>query len=98
MLFRSEAINTVAKLYEDKIIEPQPYQPFAYPDILNFYDARTPVEQTLYEMFMEHRMRTFHGAFHMNPDYQHWYGWAPLNKGLVDVRAEAQAMRDERKQ
>jgi hypothetical protein len=94
----AEAINTVAKLYEDKIIEPQPYQPFAYPDILNFYDARTPVEQTLYEMFMEHRMRTFQGAFHMNPDYQHWYGWAPLNKGLVDVRAEAQAMRDERKQ
>jgi hypothetical protein len=92
----AEAINTVAKLYEDKLIEPQPYQPFAYPDILNFYDARTPVEQTLYGMFMEHRMRTFQGAFHMNPDYQHWYGWAPMNKDLAEIRAEAERMRAEK--
>ena len=94
----AEGINTVAKLYDEKIIEPQPYQPFAYPDILNFYDARTPVEQTLYEMFMEHRMRTFQGAFHMNPDYQHWYGWAPMNKDLADIRMEAERMRAEKQQ
>ncbi len=94
----AEAVNTVAKLYDEKVIEPQPYQPFAYPDILNFYDARTPVEQTLYEMFMEHRMRTFQGAFHMNPDYQHWYGWAPMNKDLADIRLEAARMRAEKAQ
>lgn len=92
----AQAINVVAKLYEEKVIEPQPYQPFAYPDILNFYDVRTPIEQTLYEMFMEHRMRTFQGAFHSNPDYQHWYGWAPLNKAVVDIRMEAERLRAER--
>jgi hypothetical protein len=94
----AEAINTVARLYDDKLIEPQPYQPFPYPDILNFYDARTPIEQTLYEMFMEHRMRTFQGAFHMNPDYQHWYGWAPMNKDLAEIRMEAERMRGEKQQ
>jgi Seven times multi-haem cytochrome CxxCH len=89
----AEAITTVAKLYDDKIIQPQPYQPFAYPDVLDFYDAATPPEQELYAMFMEHRMRAFEGAFHMNPDYSHWYGWAPLNTDLVTIRDEAQRMR-----
>ena len=91
------AITMVAKLYEDKVIQPQPDQPFAYPDILSFYEQRTPAEEELYEMFMEYRMRAFQGAFHMNPDYSHWYGWAPLNKGLVVVRDEAERMRRERK-
>ncbi|MGQ9732936.1 MAG: multiheme c-type cytochrome [Candidatus Zipacnadales bacterium] len=91
----AESIDTVAKLYDEGLLKPQPYQEFAYPDVLNFYDARTPIEQELYIMFMEYRMRTFQGAFHMNPDYQHWYGWAPMNKSLVDIRMEAQRMRDE---
>jgi hydroxylamine dehydrogenase len=89
----AEGITTVAKLYDEKLILPQPDQPYAYPDILTFYDASTPIEQTLYEMFMEHRMRTFQGAFHMNPDYQHWYGWAPMNKDMAEIRAEAQRVR-----
>jgi hydroxylamine dehydrogenase len=89
----AQAINLVAGLYTDKIIQPQPDQPYAYPDILTFYGASTPVEQTLYEMFMEHRMRTFQGAFHMNPDYSHWYGWAPMNEDLADIRADADRMR-----
>jgi len=88
----AEAITTVAKLYDDKVVQPQPGQPYAYPDILNFYDTRTAVEEELYEMLLEYRMRAFQGAFHMNPDYSHWYGWAPLNKGLVVVRDEASRM------
>jgi len=40
-------------------------------------------------MFLEHRLRSFQGAFHMNPDCQHWYGWAELNRDLVEIRAEA---------
>jgi hypothetical protein len=31
-------------------------------------------------MFLEYRMRTFEGAFHMNPDYMHWYGWTPMKE------------------
>ena len=43
-------------------------------------------------MFLEHRMRAFQGAFHMNPDYVTWYGLAELNKDLVDIRNEAENM------
>jgi len=89
----AEAIDTVAGLYRDGLIKPAPDQPYPYPDILTFYDARTPVEQKLYEMFLEHRMRTFEGAFHMSPDYMHWYGWAPMKTTLVEIKEDSERIR-----
>ncbi len=87
----AEAIEIVADLYARGIIEPQPGKA-AYPDMLTFYDAITPIEQTLYVMFLEHRMRAFQGAFHMNPDYVTWYGLAELKKDLVEIKSEAKQM------
>ena len=65
----------------------------AFPDLLTFHDAATPVEQTLFVMFLEHRMRAFQGAFHTNPDYAIWYGWSEMKRDLVEIRAEAESMR-----
>ena len=85
------AIEIVADLYKRGLIQPKEGKP-AYPDLLAFYGAITPIEQTLYVMFLEHRMRAFQGAFHMNPDYTTWYGLAELNKDLVDIKTEAERM------
>jgi hypothetical protein len=87
----AEAIEIVADLYSRGIIAAQDGKP-AYPDLLTFYDAITPIEQTLYVMFLEHRMRAFQGAFHMNPDYVTWYGLAEMKKDLVEIKAEAKRM------
>jgi len=87
----AEAIEIVADLYKRGIIKPEEGKP-AYPDLLAFYDVITPVEQTLYVMFLEHRMRAFQGAFHMNPDYVTWYGFAELKKDLVEIKHEAERM------
>ena len=92
----AEAIEIVADLYRDGIIAP-PEGKAAYPDLLTFYDAATPIEQELYVMFLEHRMRAFQGAFHMNPDYTTWYGFAEMKKDLVFIRSEAERMRSEAK-
>ena len=92
----AEAIEIVAALYRDGIITP-PEGKEAYPDLLTFYDASTPIEQELYVMFLEHRMRAFQGAFHMNPDYVTWYGFAEMKKDLVFIRSEAERMRGEAK-
>jgi hypothetical protein len=92
----AEAIEIVAGLYKDGVIKPQAGKP-AYPDLLTFYDSQTPIEQTLYVMFLEHRMRAFQGAFHMNPDYVTWYGYAEMRKDLVEIRHEAEAMRQQAK-
>jgi hypothetical protein len=87
----AEAIEIVADLYKRGIIKPEAGKP-AYPDVLTFYDAVTPVEQTLYVMFLEHRMRAFQGAFHMNPDYTTWYGLAEMKKDLVEIKHDAAQM------
>jgi len=90
----AEAILTVKALYDDGILVKPADWDFA-PDILQFYDAPTPIEQELWVMFLEYRMRAFQGAFHMNPDYMHWYGWAELKNTLTTIKTEAAAMRKE---
>jgi hypothetical protein len=42
---------------------------YPFPDLLTFNDAPTPIEQQLFVMYLEHRMRAFQGTFHANPDY-----------------------------
>lgn len=88
----AEAIEIVAGLYREGIIPHRGDYP-AYPDLLAFYDVNTKIEQILYEMFMDHRMKTFQGAFHMNYDYSTWYGYAKMKKDLAEIKELALAMR-----
>ncbi len=90
----AEAIEIVDGLYRDGILERPKDRPFSV-DLLRFYETRYPIEQKLYVMFLEHRMRTFQGAFHMNPDYMHWYGWAEMKRDLVEIKSEAKKLREE---
>ncbi|MBU0482558.1 MAG: cytochrome C [Proteobacteria bacterium] len=87
----AEAVEIVAFLYKKGILQPEEGKA-AYPDMLTFYDAKSPIEQTLYVMFLEHRMRAFQGAFHMNPDYTTWYGLAEMKKDIVEIRSEAKKL------
>ncbi|MEZ0329508.1 MAG: multiheme c-type cytochrome [Dissulfuribacterales bacterium] len=89
----AEAIEVVAGLYKDGIIKQKKGQPYPYPDLLTFYDVNTKVEEVLYEMFMDHRMKAFQANFHMNPDYSTWYGYAKMVKDLVEIKELAQEMR-----
>jgi hypothetical protein len=88
----AEAIREVNALYRDRIL-PEPKNRPASVDVLRFYEVENPIEQKLYVMLLEHRMRAFQGAFHMNPDYQHWYGWAELKRDLAEIKAEARELR-----
>jgi hypothetical protein len=65
----AEGIRIVAGLYKDGIIEKPESYAHAFPDLLTFHDAVTVIEQKLFVLFLEHRMRTFQGTFHANPDY-----------------------------
>ncbi len=91
----AEGIRVVAGLYEDGVLAKPDNYPYAYPDLLMFHEAPTPIELTLFEMFLEHRMRTFQGAFHANPDYAFWYGWSAMKLDLAKIKSMAQQMRRE---
>jgi hypothetical protein len=88
------AIREVRALYDEGVLA-VPAGWTTAPDLLQFQDAKSPIELDLYKMFMEYRMRAFQGAFHNNPDYTQWYGWAPLVETLTRVKAEASRLRAE---
>jgi len=66
---------------------------YPFPDLLTFHDAPTPIEQRLFVMYLEHRMRTFQGTFHANPDYALWYGWSEMRRDLSEIKAMADDLR-----
>jgi hydroxylamine dehydrogenase len=87
------AVRIVAGLYRDGVLsQPEDYA-YAFPDLLTFHDAPTPIEQKLFVMYLEHRMRTFQGSFHANPDYALWYGWSEMQQDLTEIVVMGDEMR-----
>jgi len=91
----AEAIRIVASLYKDGILKKSDNYAYPFPDLLTFHDAPTPIEQELFVMFLEHRMRTFQGTFHANPDYALWYGWSEMTRSLSEIKRMATELRRE---
>jgi hydroxylamine dehydrogenase len=89
----AEGIRTIAALYKDGVLAKPKDYPFAFPDLLTFHDAPTVPEQKLFVMFLEHRMRTFQGAFHNSPDYSLWYGWSEMVRDLAEIKEAAADLR-----
>lgn len=89
----AQAIRIIAALYADGVLaKPESYA-FAFPDLLTFHDAPTPIEQRLFVMHLKHRMRAFQGAFHNNPDYSLWYGWSEMIRDLTEIEHMARDLR-----
>ena len=89
----AEAIGIVADLYREGILRKPANYALAYPDLLSFHDAPTVIEQKLFVMFLEHRMRAFQGVFHANPDYAIWYGWSEMRRDLTEIKERAAELR-----
>ncbi len=89
----AEAIRTVAALYKDGLLPKPASYAYAFPDLLTFHDAPTVIEQKLFVMFLEHRMRTFQGTFHASPDYALWYGWSEMQRDLTEIKELAADIR-----
>jgi len=105
----AQGIEIVAGLYQDGILKKRNAQAFAYPDFLYFLrtdyaaadgnsykklpDGTSHIEQVLFRMYMKHRMRTYQGEFHVNPDYAYWYGWAAMTDDLGEIQELAATLR-----
>ncbi|MCE5335085.1 MAG: cytochrome C [Desulfobacteraceae bacterium] len=89
----AEGIRVVAGLYRDGILKKPENFLYPFPDLFAMNDAPTVIEQKLFSLFHEYRMRTFQGAFHANPDYTYWYGWSSMQKCLTEIRERAAEMR-----
>jgi len=93
----AEGIRIIAGLYKDgTLAQPKNYA-YPFPNLLTFHDAPTVIEQKLFVMYLEHRMRTFQGTFHASPDYALWYGWSEMQRDLTEIKELAEQMRANRK-
>jgi hypothetical protein len=93
----AQAIREVAGLYKDGVLPKPKEYAYAFPDLLTFHDAPTPIEQKLFVMHLEHRMRAFQGTFHANPDYALWYGWSEMKRDLTEIKEMAAELRHAKK-
>ena len=89
----AEAIHVVAGLYADGTLPKPKNYAYAFPNLLTFHDAPTVIEQKLFVMYLEHRMRTFQGTFHASNDYALWYGWSEMVRDLTEIKELAADMR-----
>ena len=80
-------------MYRDGVLPKPKSYTYAFPNLLTFHDAPTVIEQKLFVMYLEHRMRTFHGTFHASNDYAMWYGWSEMQRDLTEIRELAENMR-----
>jgi hypothetical protein len=87
----AEAIRIVMRLYDEGLLEKNPDSEY-FPDLLEFHDSPSVIEQRLFVMFLEHRMRAFQGVFHANPDYALWYGWSEMVRDLTAIKEMAAAL------
>ncbi|MBE0643182.1 MAG: cytochrome C [Bacteroidetes bacterium] len=89
----ANAILEVASLYKDGLIPRPGNYRYPFPDLLTFHNAPTAIETRLYKMFFKHRMRTFMGTFHMNPDYALWNGWSEMVEDYTAIKSMAEEYR-----
>jgi len=82
-------------LYRDGVLPKPANYPYAFPDLLTFHDAPTVVEQKLFVMFLDHRMRTFQATFHASPAHALWYGWREMHRDLAEIKELSAQMRRE---
>ena len=100
----AEAIETVAGLYKDGIIQKPEGYPYNYPFILALMhtnganwdenlDGLSYIDQVLLQMYFKHRMRAYQAFFHVNPDYAYWYGWNMMTQDLGEIKELEKSMR-----
>lgn len=90
----AQAIELVAALYQEGILEPAAGAEEPFPDLMTMQDVPpSPIEQRLFIMYLKHRTSAIQGTFHNNVDYALWNGWAEMIQDLAEIQAMAADLR-----
>jgi hypothetical protein len=92
-----EAEDILRALAFDGLVTPDPKFRPANPDIIAsivlggpmLYRDLSRIERLYFKLYKYDQVKTWQGAYHMNPDYAHWYGWAETNLTFTDIADEA---------
>ncbi len=87
-----KAITVINGLYDDGIIK-KTKRFFPHADLVKYDNFQNPIEELLYKMYAQHRMKTYMGTFHLNPSSQHSGGWGEMKKRLNEIKVIADNLR-----
>ena len=57
------------------------------------YGGTSGIEQAFFQTYKYDHVNTFKGAYHINPDYSHWFGWARVNADVDVIRGQEATLR-----
>lgn len=96
-----EGITMIEGLYKDGLLDPMPENrppnPVTGKNLTltgqQTYSNTSGIEAEFFETYKYALIHSWKGAYHMNPDYTHWYGWAQLNLDLEKIKSEDSTLR-----
>jgi hydroxylamine dehydrogenase len=96
-----EGIAIIQGLYQDGLLDPMPEnRPLNPVTGINLpltgqqtYSNTSGIEAEFFETYKYALIHSWKGAYHMNPDYAHWYGWAQLNLNLEKIKSQNRTIR-----
>ncbi len=96
-----EAIAIIKGLHKEGLLDPmpekRPLNPVTGTQLTltgqQTYSNTSGIEAEFFEMYKYALIHAWKGAYHMNPDYAHWYGWAQLNLDLEKIKGENRTIR-----
>jgi hydroxylamine dehydrogenase len=82
-----DPVMRIRGLWYDGLLDPMPVNRAPNPLFgLNLvlggqqlYGGTSAIEQLFFNTYKYDHVNTFKGAYHINPDYSHWFGWARVN-------------------
>jgi len=86
----AEGLRIVDALYEDGLLKRPEVSLYPFPGLTEF----PAIEQKLFFMLLQQRMRAFQGAFHSNLDYALWQGLGAMQRSLTEIREMAAEIRE----
>jgi hypothetical protein len=62
------------------------------------YIGTSYIERLFFTMFKFHSIRVWKSGYHFSPAYTHGYGWIEMQLDLIDIKEEADKLRELLKQ
>jgi len=96
-----DPVMRIRGLWWDDLLDPMPLvrapNPVFGPNLVlggqQLYGGTSAIEQLFFNTYKYDHVNTFKGAYHINPDYSHWFGWARVNVDRDLIAGEESKLR-----
>ena len=96
-----DPVMRIRGLWWDGLIDPMPENRAPNPNFgqslvlggQQLYGGTSAIEQLFFYTYKYDHVNTFKGAYHINPDYSHWFGWSEVNQDLDLIKGEEAKLR-----